>query len=128
VEAGEGGAMDGSELEARWAPTMAQASASMAEWRREHPQATLTEIEDALDARLEAMRAEMLVDAVQASRATRFAGNAKGNRPLCPSCGVALVSRGTAERTLGTKGGKELRVRRAYGVCSMCGLELFPPR
>jgi len=100
----------------------------MAQWRREHPRATLTEIEDAMDERLSALRAEMLRDMALASQAASFAGASEGERPTCPSCGQGLVSRGEAERTLLTTGGRDIRLRRSYAHCSGCGLELFPPR
>ena len=120
--------MESSELGERWAPKWEQISDGMAEWRQEHPRATLTEIEDALDERLGAMRMEMLVDTVLTSQAAGFAGRPKGERPRCPACKVALVSRGAAERSLMTTGGQEFRLRRSYAECPACGLELFPPR
>jgi hypothetical protein len=100
----------------------------MAEWRREHPRATLTEIEEALDGRLLDLRARVLEDVVAASAAASFAGMAKRDRPRCPLCDEPLTSRGEAERRLQTSGGREIRVRRSYGQCPRCGLSLFPPR
>ena len=41
----------------------------MKEWRLQHPTATLSEIEDALDERLSGMRARMLEDLALASAA-----------------------------------------------------------
>ena len=102
--------------------------ASMARWRQEHPEATLTEIEDALDERLGRVRAQMLQDAALASAATTFAGAKPRERPKCPDCGSALMSRGQAERRLLSTGGQEIRLRRSYAACRSCGLELFPPR
>ena len=100
----------------------------MAQWRREHPRATLTEIEDALDGRMGTLRAEMLADAALASGAAKFAGKPASERPKCPECGGALLSRGVAERILTTTGGRDIRLRRSYAQCPQCGLELFPPR
>jgi YgiT-type zinc finger domain-containing protein len=100
----------------------------MGRWRQEHPRATLSEIEAALDERIGATRAQMLEEAVLASEAATFAGKGKRERPGCPACGQALVSRGEAERTLTTTGGRDIRIRRSYGACPSCGLELFPPR
>ena len=120
--------MESRELEGQWAPKWADVSAAMAQWRRDHPRATLTEIEQALDERMGTMRAEMLVDIALTSRAASFAGAPVTERPHCPACDEALVSRGEAERTLLTTGGKNIRLRRSYAHCPACGLALFPPR
>ena len=120
--------MESSDLERCWAPGWAALTASVAQWRREHPQATLTEIEMALDERLVVMRTQMLEDPALASQAATFAGAARTARPKCSDCGQALVSRGEVERTLITSGGRDIRLRRSYAHCPSCGLELFPPR
>jgi hypothetical protein len=116
------------DLEGRWAPELGVLSSSMAAWRQEHPRATLTEIEEALDERLGAVRARMLEDTALASAAASFAGLPREGRPQCPRCGQRLVSRGQAERTLTTSGGREIRLQRSYGLCRSCGQALFPPR
>ena len=118
----------GRDPEDGWREDLGAASESMAQWRREHPRATLTEIEDALDERLDALRARMLEETVLASEAAAFAGANEAERPGCPACGEGLVSLGTAERRLLTDGGREVRLRRGYGRCPSCGTELFPPR
>jgi predicted RNA-binding Zn-ribbon protein involved in translation (DUF1610 family) len=100
----------------------------MAAWRREHPRATLTEIERAVDERLGTLRVQMLEETAVASGAAAFAGVPEAERPRCPDCGQALVSRGRAERELLTSGGREIRLRRSYGRCPSCGVGLFPPR
>lgn len=120
--------MESNELEGRWSVGLSDMGAAMAQWRREHPRATLTEIEDALDERLSAMRTQMVVDTVMTSPAASFAGATGTARPQCPRCGERLVSRGQAERTLTTTCGRDIRLRRSYGRCPGCGLELFPPR
>ncbi len=120
--------MEDEGLEQRWGPGLAEVAGSMAQWRRKHPQATLTEIEDALDERMGAMRAEMLADAALASGSARFAGKQANERPKCPECGQVLISRGIAERLLTTAGGRDIRLRRSYAHCPGCGLEFFPPR
>ena len=120
--------MASNELEGRWSAEFADVSAAMAQWRREHPKATLSEIEDALDERLAGMRTQMLVDTVMTSTAATFAGAPGTERPRCPGCKNRLLSRGQAERTLVTTRGQEVRLRRSYAHCPSCGLELFPPR
>jgi hypothetical protein len=120
--------MASDELEGRWSAEFAEVGAAVARWRREHPKATLSEIEDALDECLAGMRTQMLVDTVMASRAATFAGTPGTERPRCPGCESRLVSRGQAERTLLTTRGQEIRLRRSYAHCPSCGLEFFPPR
>jgi len=120
--------LESNELEGRWSAGLSEMGAAMAQWRREHPRATLSEIEDALDGRMAAMRTQMVVDTVMTSPAASFAGAVGTARPKCPACGERLVSRGQAERRLLTTGGQDIRLRRSYGQCPGCGLELFPPR
>lgn len=111
----------------RWAQGLLEMGASVAAWRREHPKATLTEIERALDERLGPMRAQMLSDAAVTSGAAHFGGAAKEDRPCCPQCGEPLVSRGPAERRLMGSDGREILLQRDYGACPACGTKLFPP-
>jgi hypothetical protein len=99
----------------------------MTDWRRQHPQATLAEIEAALDARLARLRAQMLQDAALASAASQWSEAPAGERPACPTCGTALVSRGRGTRHLETHGGVEITLERRYGVCPVCQTGLFPP-
>jgi hypothetical protein len=116
------------QFQGSWSAEFGEVSEAMARWRREHPKATLSEIEDALDERLAGMRSQMLVDVVMESTAANFAGAPATERPRCPGCEGRLLSRGQAERTLVTTGGQEIRLRRGYAHCPSCGLELFPPR
>ncbi len=110
--------------EQKWQELSRQVSQEMREWRREHPRATLREIEGALDQRLAQMRARMLEDVALASAAQDWAGAAG---PTCPQCGQALAPRGEHERYLQTEGGAEVTLERRYGVCPGCGAGLFPP-
>jgi len=88
-------------------------------WRRAHPDATLTEIEQALDARLDAARAELLAE---------VAGDVPEEEARWPGCGERLVRRGVRTRTLRTAGDAPLELTRAYLSCPACGAGLFPPR
>jgi len=51
------------EIDERWRELAEEALAGMKEWRLAHRKATLSEIEAALDERLEKVRARMLEDA-----------------------------------------------------------------
>ena len=116
------------EFEKRWVQLSERVISGMAEWRAQHPRATLREIEEALDQRLERLRAQMLQDTALTSPAADWAGQPKSERPVCPQCGTPLVARGKQSRRMQTYGGQEVKLERAYGVCPTCGGGLFPPR
>ena len=95
-------------------------AADLRRWRRAHPDATLTEIERALDARLDAARAELLAEVA--------ADVPEDEEERCPACGERLVRRGMRTRTLRTRGDAPLELTRAYLSCPACGAGLSPPR
>ncbi len=100
----------------------------MHEWRLQHPDATLTEIEQALDERWYRVRARLLADLALEREAGRWQARAEVDRPTCPNCGRALIRRGRVPRQLKTHGGQELTLTRSYGYCPNCQKGLFPPR
>jgi YgiT-type zinc finger domain-containing protein len=114
------------EIDERWQELAEEAMSGMKEWRLAHPKATLSEIEAALDERLERVRARMLQDAAQVSGAAEIAG-AKGGLVRCPECGEELADQGQETRQVTTKGGHKIELRRSYGLCPGCGARLFPP-
>lgn len=70
----------------------------MREWRQQHPTATLRDIEEAMDQRLNGRRAKMLEDLVKMRPQADGSGTPKEERPVCERCGNALVSRGKQRR------------------------------
>ena len=72
----------------------------MADWRVAHPTARFSEIEAALDERLNQVRARVLGDLALASAAADVAAEAREERPRCERCGTVLQARGTSDRTL----------------------------
>jgi len=100
----------------------------MYEWRLQHPDATLTEIEQAVDERWYRVRAQMLQDLALRSRAATWQAASAAERPTCPDCGRQLVARGQQPRTLKTQGGQQLTLTRSYGYCPRCKKGHFPPR
>ena len=98
------------------------------EWRLQHPKATLTELEAAIDERLARLRTKLLHDAALASPAADWHNAPADERPRCPRCRTPLQLRGTQPRTLQTHGGRDLVLERSYGVCPTCQAGLFPPR
>ena len=119
--------MSKTDFNREWRALADEVLSGMGQWRREHPKATWREIEQALDERLSRLRARMLEDVAQASAACEWKEQPEEERPRCPSCGQALVSRGSKGRSLRAPGGQEVSLQRSYGVCPGCGLGLFPP-
>lgn len=98
----------------------------MREWQLQHPDATLTEIEHALDERWYRLRVRMLQDlALQREAAT---WQSPATRPTCPDCGRTLIRRGRQPRQLKSHGNHELTFTRSYGYCPSCKKGHFPPR
>ena len=87
------------------------------QWQEEHPHASLTEREEALDQRLDVLRARMLTESAQAAH----------QPTACPDCGASMVRRGRNQRTLTTRSGAALPLERSYQTCPVCGVGLFPP-
>src|SRR3989442_11278258 len=56
----------------------------LAEWRRAHPKATLTEIEMAVFEAMQKLQAQALGEVVQARTAADLAALASDERPRCP--------------------------------------------
>jgi hypothetical protein len=119
-------------FERKWAALSEEVFIGMADWRAQHPRATLTEIEVELDSRLARIRARLLEHLAHQSQAAAW-GRAPSTRtlgaepPCCPQCGTPLEARGRKPRRLKTQGGQELVLQREYGVCPACGQALFPP-
>ena len=111
----------------RWAVDAESVWTGMADWRVAHSKATLSEIEEALDERLNRVRARVLADLALASAAADVSAASPEERPRCERCGAVLHARGPSERTLRTQGGAEVRLRRAYATCPTCGDGAFPP-
>ncbi len=111
-------------FESLWHKLSEEVMTGMKEWRLQHPRATLSEIEEALDERLSKMRARMLEDLALASARRNLAEG----EVECPECGGKLESRGQRVRKLKTHHNQELTLSRAYGVCPGCRASFFPPR
>ena len=100
----------------------------MREWRLQHPDATLTEIEQALDERWYRVRARMLAELALSREANRWQANAVASRPTCADCGGPLIRRGRVPRQLKTHGDQRITLTRSYSYCPKCQKGLFPPR
>ena len=113
------------EMEGRWRELSDEVFTGMAEWRVQHPRATFSEIEAALDERLATVRARMLQDVALASAAADLTSAVE--RPCCPECGHVLEAHGQEERTLRTTYDRPVTLRRSSARCPACGVGLFPP-
>lgn len=103
-------------------------SLGMSQWRKEHPKATLAEIEAAVDERINQVRAQLIEDMVQMGESEPWRELPQEERPTCATCGKSLVARGKQSRFLQTVGGQAIQLRRTYGTCPQCGQGFFPPR
>jgi YgiT-type zinc finger domain-containing protein len=113
------------ELQAKWNELSAEIMQGVAEWREQHPKATMREIEAEIDQRLSALRAKIITDTAMASAAAEWETGSSG--VVCPSCGEKLEKGGKKKRKLETQGGRRVALIREYGVCPKCGVGLFPP-
>jgi len=93
----------------------------MSRWRRANPQATLTEIEEAVEAELAQLRKQLVEEMVQEGSA------GIQEVPDCPRCGQKMVKNGRRRRKLKSKEGQTIQLDRQQWRCLSCGTTLFPP-
>ena len=110
-----------------WDDLFEEASQEVLRWRRKHKKATLTEIEDTVDAELARMRAQMIQDLALASELANLTDMPSGERPKCPQCGEPLSANGKQKRQLVTEHEEAINLTRSKGVCPQCGASSFPP-
>jgi len=111
----------------QWDALYQQASHKIQQWRQEHRKATLTEIENTVDAELAKMRAQMIEDLALVSDVTNLKDVPLKERPQCPECGVPLSANGKQKRQLVTEHEQAVNLNRSQGVCPQCGTSSFPP-
>lgn len=90
-------------------------------WRQANPKATLTEIEEAVEAELAKLRNEWVAELAEAGE------ERETEAPPCPQCGQAMVRNGRRKRRLQSKEGQTLQIERQQWRCLGCGTTLFPP-
>jgi hypothetical protein len=112
---------------AQWAALAEEACTGFREWRVQHPRATLTEIEEALDTRWARVRARIVGDAALASAAANLRAVPVAARPVCPGCGAVLELAGTEERALTTSYAQTIRLERSAARCPACQRRVSPP-
>jgi hypothetical protein len=101
-------------------PDSAPVEAGLAAWMCAHPEATLREIEQAVDQQLSTYRAALIAEAAQQARSLE--------PPDCPTCGGVMHRDGRrAIRQLTAHLGEVLLEGQTWR-CPACGAGLFPPR
>jgi transposase-like protein len=93
----------------------------MSQWRQANPKATLTEIEEAVEAELAQLRTQLVEAMIQETP------EASQEVPACPQCGQKMVKNGRRQRKLQSKEGQTLQLERQQWRCLSCGTTLFPP-
>lgn len=117
-----------SEQQDKWRDLQERVNAAIEEWRREHPEATLTEIEEAVDSRIAEVRTKMVEDLAQEGRTADLKRLTKEERPRCPRCGQPVVANGKGRRTLKTYRGQIIELERDQAYCTHCEVTFFPSR
>jgi uncharacterized protein with PIN domain len=111
-----------------WQTASQAAAQELAKWRRAHPKATLTEIEDVVFEAMQKLQAQALGEVVQASSVADVAAQPTDERRRCPKCGGQLEPRGRQRRRIRpARQRAPLDLDRSYAVCATCGAGLFPP-
>lgn len=119
--------MKADDFEETWRDLNTEMLTEMTSWRKQHPRATLQEIEQAVDQHINAARARLLEQVAQASPAADWRSEPPEHHPTCPTCATPLRPNGTYSRHLQTQGDQPLSLERTYGRCPRCGTGLFPP-
>ncbi len=116
--------MNAEEMSQQWQRSSQQASQSIAQWRAAHPEATLAEIEAAVDEQMNRLRAGMIEEVAQASPLEQAGSGQQASQ--CPQCGERMQARGKHQRRLQTHGGHQVCLTRQYLSCPACGYSFFP--
>ena len=94
----------------------------MRQWRQANPKATLTEIEETVEAELALLRKQLVEEMIQEK------AMGPQEEPACPQCGQQMVKNGRRQRKLKGKEGQTIQLDRQQWRCLSCGATLFPPR
>jgi len=96
-----------------------QAQRELDAWHATHPDATLYDMERAVEQQIDGLRAVLL--------AAQTDGRYVAHRPACPHCGTTMVASSRRRKRVVLKGDETLDLHRTYVVCPACGEGLFPP-
>lgn len=107
-----------------WQDKFAETEANLKRWWQEKGSATLTEIEEVVEAELGRLRQQLvedLVGEVEKQEAEKPAEH------LCPTCGTTMQRNGKKRRWLRTKADQVVTLNREQLRCLKCGMTFFPP-
>lgn len=93
----------------------------MSAWRQANPQATLTEIEEAVEVELAQLRKQLVEAMVQETVED------SPETIACAQCGQKMVKNGRRKRKLKSKEGQTIEIERQQWRCLRCETTLFPP-
>jgi hypothetical protein len=116
--------MQPEDLQEHWKAQGKEIYAAVADWRVAHSQATLAEIEQAVDEQMNRLRARMIEQAAHVSAAAESEAN---QGLVCEQCGQPRHSRGRAKRRWETHEEQQVEVERTYVSCRQCGGGVFSP-
>ncbi|MFQ5434755.1 MAG: hypothetical protein ACE5FD_07750 [Anaerolineae bacterium] len=111
----------------KWTDSFREASDEVSQWRKRHPRATFTEIENSVDEELSKIRLCMVQDLAMESEMRDFKQLPPEKRPKCPVCGKTLASNGQQSRDLVTTYEQVVKLERSKGYCKSCRTSFFPP-
>lgn len=113
---------EGQVLGAEWAAAVGAVEEEVRAWRRGHPRATLTELEQMTEAATRRLQRQLLEDVAQGLAAATDEG-----RPACPHCGRSMLRRGRkVQEVLVAHQPQPVRLERASFVCPAGGAGLSP--
>jgi uncharacterized protein with PIN domain len=119
---------DVEQIQPGWQVASQAVARELAEWRKAHPKATLSEIEEAVFEAMQKLQAQALGEVVHASAAVDVAAQPADQRTRCLTCGGQLEPRGRQRRRVRpARQRATLDLDRSYAVCATCGAGLFPP-
>ena len=93
----------------------------MSQWQKANPHATLTEMEEAVEAELAKLRKQLVEEMVREKEA------ASQEVPDCPQCGEQMVKNGRRQRELKGKEGANDPTRQAAMALSLVWGNAFSP-
>lgn len=109
-----------------WDELFAEAEEEIRQWRAGHKRATLTEIENEVDAQLAVVRARMVQELALESEMADMRSVKRAERPKCPVCGRPLSANGRDRRRLVTDYEQVVELERSKAYCSHCKVSFFP--
>jgi hypothetical protein len=110
--------------EQSWDEIFEEAKANIREWRRQKPEATLTEIEEAIEGELARLQRQLVEEVANGTEKIEI----EGMEHLCPACQTLMRRNGKKRRRLRSKGDQVIELKREQMRYPACGMTLFPPR